>query len=188
VIELDIKIDIRRAQQFYTNLRRNAVKKAAARAINDTLITLRAEGAREIKREHPALSIGLIKNNMVMKRAYYLNLRGSVSTQGRPLSALMFSPSGGIRGKRTTSPVKARFGKNRTVLTYQGRKAFRVKAYANEVFVRTFAKGRRIRKLRGPSLPGVFRARSERFLQIARERWAQTFASRMRYEISQAGR
>jgi hypothetical protein len=188
VINLDISVDIRQAERFYSNLRKGGVKRAAARAINDTVVTLRAEGAREIKKEHPALSIGTIKSKMTVKRAHYLNLRGMVATQGRPLSALMFSPSGGIRGKHSTSPVKARFGRNRSVLMYQGRKAFRVKAYGDEVFVRTFAKSRRIRKLRGPSLPGVFRARTPRFLQIARQRWAQTFASRMRFEIAQAKR
>lgn len=187
MIQLDIKADIRKAERFLTNLRKNAMKKAAARAINDTLVTLRAEGSREIKAKHPALKIGDIKRKILTKRAYYLNLRGSINTNGAPLSMLLFNPSGGTRTKRgRVTPLRARIGQTRSVIEYQGRKAFRIGAFKNEVFVRRSAKGRRVRSLRGPSMPGVFRAQNDRMMVIATKRWGVAFQNRLRYEIEQS--
>lgn len=202
MIALDIRIDVKQAERFYSNLRRNAVKKAAARAINDTLITLRAEGARAIKKQHPALKIGDIKNAMVMHRAFQNYLRGSVDTTGKAQSLLLFRPGGGevsrrrlgprgqvsFAARRRFRPVTAVIGTKRSVITYQGRKAFRIAAYGNEVFVRKAGKGRGVRKIRGPSLPGVFRAQRALFQQIANTRWPINFKARMAYEIEQAKR
>lgn len=200
MIELNIKTDIRQAEGFYRNLRGNAVKKAAARAINDTLITLRAEGAREIKLKHPALKIGDIKKAMTIHRANQYSLRGSVDTKGTPQTLLLFAPAGGEgsrrrigpRGQvslvRTKSPITARIGTQRKVMEYRGRKAFRVLKYGNEIFVRRNATGRQIRRLRGPSLPGVFRAQRDRFQALINARWPVTFRGRMAYEIEQAKR
>lgn len=202
MIKLDIRSDVRQAERFYSNLRRDGVKSAAARAINDTLITLRAEGARMIKADHPALSIGAIKNAITMKRAHKFNLRGLVATQGRPQTLLLFNVRGGNRrisfrktgaagiynATRTAraTPVTAQIGKSRSAMQLHGRKAFRVPAFGNEVFVRRSGKGRQIRRLRGPSLPGVFRAKGSPMVDLARQRWRTTFASRMQYEIALA--
>lgn len=188
MIQIDVRTDIRQAERFYTNLRKHAVKMAAARAINDTLITLRAEGAREIKSEHPALKIGDIKARMTMKRAHKFNLRGMVATQGRPMSALLFRPTGGRKTKRGTTPIKIMFGRNRGVVDVAGRKGFRIARFGDEVFVRRFAKGRQVRRFRGPSMPGVFRAKGSFMKRLAEQRWQTTFNSRMRYEIELAKR
>ena len=188
MIQLDIRTDIRQAERFYSNLKRGAVRRAAARAINDVLRTLRAEGAREIKRAHPALKIGDIKSKMTMKRAHYLNLTGMVATQGAPLSALLFRPTGGQQRKRGRTPVSIMFGASRGVVSVDGRKGFRIPQYGDEIFVRRFAKGRQVRRFRGPSMPGVFRAQGPRMKSIAEQRWAVTFRSRMRFEIEQAKR
>lgn len=183
MIQLDVRADISRVQRFYSNLKKSAVPKAAARAINDTLTTIRAEGARAIKRQHPALRISDIKSKMTMKRAYYRNLRGMVATQGRPLSLLLFGARENRRG------VTARIGPGgRRVTVYQGRKAFIVDRYGGEVFVRRYPKGRQMRKFRGPSMPGVFRAQGGYMQRIAEQRWRTTFNSRMRYEIERAKR
>jgi hypothetical protein len=188
VIHLDVRADIREAERFYSNLRKNAVKKAAARAINDTLTTLRNEGTKMIKRDHPALKSGEIKRRMNRKLAHMYNLRGSVGTEGFPLSALLFRPQGGRGARKRVPPVSLHIGKNRFVVDYHGRKAFRVKAFGNEVFVRRFGKGRRLMTWRGPSMPGVFRAKGNEMLALARARWQKTFASRMQYEIALAKR
>lgn len=188
MIQLDIRTDISQAQRFYSTLRKNAVKKAAARAINDTLITLRAEGARFIKQDHPALKIGDIKNNMTIKRAHQFNLRGMVATRGAPLSALLFRPTGGRRTKRGVTPTSIMFGQRRGVVSIDGRKGFRIPRFGNEVFVRRNATGRQVRRFRGPSMPGVFRAKGQFMKSLAEQRWQKTFASRMRYEIELAKR
>lgn len=198
MINISVRADVRQAQRFLTQLRKDGVKAAAARAINDTLITLRAEGARMIKSDHPALKIGDIKANIRMKRAFKYNLRGSVSTSGRPQTLLLFAVRGGeghrrskgVRGQvlivRTLKPITAQIGRNRSVMQLQGRKAFRVLAYGNEIFVRRHATGRQIRRLRGPSLPGVFRAKGNPMQDLAQQRWKQAFASRLKYEIALA--
>ena len=203
MINLDIRVDIKQAQRFYSNLRKNAVPMAAARAINDTIITLRSEGARMIKRDHPALKIGDIKARMNVKRAFKYNLSGSVGTEGSPLSALLFKPTGGGRQFKFRStgtagiynaqavrsrPVTIMFGPKRGVVSVDGRKGFRIARFGNEVFVRRFGKGRQVRRFRGPSMPGVFMAKGSEMLALARARWQKTFASRMQYEIELAKR
>lgn len=181
MIKFDVKADVREAQSFLRNLKGRAIPRAAARAINDVLITLRAEGAREIKADHPAMKIGDIKKNVAMYRATPTKLDGSLETIGRPLSLLLFGATQGKRG------VSARIGKARKQLVlYHGRRGFTVAKYGGEVFVRRAAKGRALRRFRGPSMPGVFRAQSPFFLRRAAERWAQTFPSRLQYEIELA--
>jgi len=202
VIRLDIRADIKEAQRYCSNLQKNAVRKAGARAINDVIITVRAEGAREIKKAHPALAIGAIKNAMLMRKANRLTLVGSVDTEGRPQTLLLFKPSGGdrpVRFRKTRTagiynatraavarPLTAMIGTKRSVMQYKGRKAFRIAKYGNEIFVRRNGSGRQVRRLRGPSLPGVFRAQYARFQAIAQQRWAAAFRSRMQYEIELA--
>lgn len=188
MIHIDIRADVKRAQRYLTNLRKDAVPKAAARAINDTLITVRAEGARMIKADHPALKIGDIKARMTMKRAFKYNLRGMVATQGYPLSALLFRPTGGRKLKRGTTPVSLMFGKKRGVVSIDGRKGFRIGKFGNEVFVRKLAKGRQVRRFRGPSMPGVFRAQGPSMQRLAQQKWSRAFASRLQYEIALAKR
>jgi hypothetical protein len=186
MITLDVRLDVKDAEQYLSRLERNAARRAAARAINDTLTTLRAEGARLIKASHPALRIGDIKANMIMKRAGYSELRGLLSTTGKPLSALLFKVRGGQRKSKGLVPVTAQFGIQRTVLGIGTRAAFRIAKFGDEVFVRRSDNSRRVRRLRGPSLPGVFRAQTVKFQQLARERWAITFPNRLRYEIEAA--
>lgn len=198
-MRLDIRADIRDAQRFL-KVTKGGVRRAASRAINDSLITVRAEGAREIKAKHPALKIGEIKRKMLWQRATARTLTGWVETTGTPLPLEMFSLGGGagtrrrlgVRGQvsltRTNRPLTARMGTKRAQVQYNGRKGFRVLMYGNEVFVRQHPKGRQIRRFRGPSLPGVFRASSPRFKAIAQRRWAAAFPSRMQFEISRAKR
>lgn len=187
MITVDIKADVKRVEKFFSNLGKNAVKRAASRAINDALITVRADGAREIKKVHSALTIGAIKGNMVIYRATPGNLQGKVETKGRPLSLKLFKPLGGKTNRRGyRAPVTAIMGTTRAVVSYHGRKGFRVAAFGDEIFVRTNATGKRIRRYRGPSLPGVFRAQATKFKQIAMKRWAIRFPAQMRFEIERA--
>lgn len=187
MINLDIRVDINNAQRKLGYLRKG-IPRAAARAINDTVVTLRTEGARMIKRDHPALKIGDIKRRMNVKRAFWQNLRGSVGTDGYPMSALLFRPTGGIQRKRGKTPVSIMFGKARGVVSVDSRKGFRIAKFGNEVFVRRGPKGRQVRRFRGPSMPGVFRAKGPEMVALARARWQKTFNSRLQYEIALANR
>ena len=181
-MRLDIRADIKDAQRFL-RVTQKGVARAASRAINDSLVTVRAEGARAIKAQHPAMRIGDIKANMAIDRVHPSNLEGQVRTKGRPLSLLLF------QARQTKRGVTARIGAGkRQLVNYHGRKGFKVKKYGDEVFVRAYPKGRQIRRFRGPSMPGVFRAQGKRFKEIAQRRWAVTFPNRMKYEIEKAKR
>jgi hypothetical protein len=187
MISLDVRADLRQAEQML-DVTPAAVRRAAARAINDVLITLRADGAREIQKAHPALRIGDIKRALGYDSATAGDLRGNLFTTGRPLSMLLYQVRGGRHLKSGgTTPLMARLGAGpATTLSYHGRLAFRIAAYGNEVFVRRDAHGRGVRRLRGPSMPGVFRAQSERFKTLALARWKTTFPNRLQYEIERA--
>lgn len=198
MIGIDVRADIRQAEKFLRDLSRGAIRRAASRAINDALVTVRMQGAAAIKAKHPALKVGIIKENISTERSTPRTLTGQVYTKGRPLSVTLFDVRGGVghrvrrgpRGQtiltRTNRPLTARLGTTRAQVQVGNRKGFRVLQYGNEVFVRRNPKGRQLRRFRGPSMPGVFRARAGEFEQIARSRFAVTFPSRLQYEIAKA--
>lgn len=181
-MRLDVRSDLKEVEALFRELG-PGVQRAAARALNDTIRTVRAEGARAIKREHRGMKIGDIKRAMVMKQAFPKRLQASVDVEGKPLSFTLFRPHQLKRGG-----VKVTLGKQRITLKYKGRKTFRIAKYGNEVFARRFATGRQVRRLRGPSLPGVFRAREEEFGRIAREKLPKAFRSRLQFEIDKAAK
>lgn len=183
MIQIDVRAQIKEAQQFLKRVEKQAYRKATARALNDTVRTLRAEGAREIKKSHPALRIGDIKRAMVESKAHQYKLTASVKTTGRPLSLKLFNLKQLKRGT-----ITAKIGRRQRPVMHRGRKGFIVAKYGNEAFVRRFPTGRQIRRFRGPSLPGVFRAQTSKFKRIAGERFPKAFYSRMQYEIERAKR
>lgn len=179
-LEIIVEADIAVARRYITELDQRAINRAAARALNDVTRTIRAQGAKYIKAEHPALKIGAIKAAMKVEKADRFDLTARVSTSGEPMSVLLFGAT--LNKKRG---VSARIGKARKrLIDYHGRRAFVIHAYGGEVFVRREDKGRRVRRFRGPSMPGVFRARRPAFDKLIRERWPKAFASRLDYEIS----
>lgn len=184
-MQISIRTEFKQALRFYRELGKKAVARGASRAMNDTVVTVRAEGAREINKRHPQLKIGMIKREMRVKKANQYNLRASVEVEGKPTSLLLW----GARGvKKHGGGVTARIGGKRQMAFYRGRKAFIVPKYGGEVFVRRHDKGRQIRRFRGPSLPGVFRAQELKFKRIANKRFQRAFKSRMDYEIARAAR
>lgn len=181
-IRLNVKADLKEVRKLFRELG-PGVDRAASRALNDTITTVRAEGAREIKAKHKALRIGDIKREMKLGRATRRLLKASTTTAGRPLPLGMFKPSAKKR-----AGVTAVIGTQRVLMGQQGRRAFVIAKFGSEYFVRRFARGRAVKRIRGPSLPGVFRASIDRFRAIAQARWVKTFPNRLRYEIEKAER
>lgn len=179
-VGLNVRTNVRQVQKLFRELGAG-VDRAAARALNDTITTVRAEGAREIKRKHKALRIGDIKREMKLGRATRLLLSASASTKGKPLPLGLFRPS-----SKRKAGVTAVIGSKRVLMGQAGRRAFVIPAYGNEHFVRKAAKGRGVKRIRGPSLPGVFRASIDKFQRIAQAKWAKAFQSRMKFEIAKA--
>jgi hypothetical protein len=183
VIHIDIRADVRRAQRFVDEIGERGVRKAASKAINDTLKTLRKEGAIAIRQAHPALKAGDIKREMEMSESTPATLRGYVRVTGRPFSIKLF------KATQTKKGVSAKVGKGRqSLIIHHGRRAFFVQAYGDEVFVRKFGQGRQIKRFRGPSMPGIFRARTKELRKIATVRFPKAFASRIQWEIELAKR
>lgn len=181
-MRINVKADIREATRFVKEIDQKGIDRATARAMNDTTTTMRAEGAREIKKAHPALKIGDIKNNLSLVKAFPQRLRASVDTTGKPLSLLLYN------ARRARGVVTAKMGQRQRPVVYRGRRAFIVDSLGGEVFVRKHGKGREIRKFRGPSLPGVFRAQGAKFKAMAAKRFPTAFAGRMTFEIERAKR
>jgi hypothetical protein len=181
-MRISVKSDFRQVKKMFKELG-PGVDRAAARALNDTITTVRKEGAQEIKRKHKALKIGDIKREMKVGKATPHRLNASAETRGKPLPLRNFSPSSKKRGG-----VTAVIGNKRVLMGSPGRRAFQIPKFGNEYFVRKSASGRRIKRIRGPSLPGVFRASVDKFSAIARHRWVKTFNSRLKFEIEKAMR
>ena len=184
-LRASITADIKQAQVYFKEIGDMGIRRAAARALNDAFVTVRAEGARMIKAEHPALKIGDIKSQMIVTKAHPNagGLSASVETTGKPLSLKLFNVKQLKSGR-----VTAKMGKTQRPVQHRGQGAFIVDKFGGEVFVRRHIKGRQIRRFRGPSLPGVFRAQAERFLKLAVQRFQVTFKSRLTFEIEKARR
>jgi len=178
-VKLDIKTDLKEAQRYLRELG-PGVDRAAARAINDVLTTLGMKGRQAMKKENRALKIGDIKANMKTTKANRLHLGGSIEVSGKPLSLLLFKP------KQFKLGTKAIMGNVNTLLGSEGRRVFHIPDFGGEYFIRKAAGGRSVRRFRGVSLPGAFRAREDEFMLIARTRWETTFPNRLTYEIEKA--
>ena len=182
MILVDVEVDVKEVRRLWSELGKG-VDRAAARALNDTMTTVISQGARSIKSRHSALKIGDIKRRMVRFRAHANRLTTVVSVTGKPLSLSLFRPS-----DKRKAGVTAVIGTRRVLMGVAGRRAFRIPAYGNEYFVRRNVKGRAVKRVRGPSLPGAFRAASKDFERIAIDRWNVAFPSRVRFEIDKAQR
>lgn len=179
-VSIDIRTDLRQVRRLFKELG-PGVNRAAARALNDTITTVKAKGAREIKKKHSALVIGAIKKEMAVGRANPRKLTSSVATEGKPLPLELFKPS-----SKKRAGVTAVIGTNRVLMGSTGRRAFVIPAYGNGYFVRKSDSGRGVKRIRGPSLPGVFRGSTDRFKRIAQERWDIALPNRLKYEIAKA--
>jgi len=179
MISVSVQADLREARKMFRELG-PGVDRAASRALNDAMTTVIAKGAREMKKTLPGLNVSTIKSHIKRQRATFRRLSTDIWTSGFPLSGHLFKPAATRKG------ITVKLGKRRTLARVGSRKAFQVAKFGTKVFVRRSSTDRRIRLFRGPSLPGVFRARTAEFQRIARERWAVTFPSRLRFEIEKA--
>lgn len=130
MIHLDVRADIRGAQVFLRDLSQQGTKRATARALNRTAITVRAEAARLLKKKRD-LPIGQIKGAMRIRRATTRFLQSSVVVSGKPISIRHFAR----HGKRGVT-VRIEQGGKRTQLRRFGNKAFINPKWRPGVFVR----------------------------------------------------
>lgn len=174
-----MRADIRSAQIFLRELGgagANGTKRAAARALNRTGITVRAEAARLIQQKR-ALRIGEIKKALSLKRATVNNLVATVTATGASISIRHFARHG-VRGVT----VRIEKGGKRTRLMRYGNKAFINPVWRPGVFVRTTKK--RLPIEAWPRVPGIPRVFVQRAIIDAMKRVVATvFPPRIRHEL-----
>lgn len=127
MIEIDVRVDVRKAQVFLRATQQGA-RLATARAINRTLTSVRAEAARMLQ-EKRNLPISQIKKQMRVVRATAQKPEGAVVVSGKPISIRHFSRLRMERmGGKTTgiSGISAKILKagRATLLRRHGNKAF----------------------------------------------------------------
>lgn len=148
MIQIDVRADIRKAQIFLRHMGTDqGTKRATARALNRTAVTVRAEAARMLQ-EKRALSIAEIKRALSLTRATSRSLVAAVTASGRPISIRHFA-SAGSRGVT----VRIEKGAKRTRLTRYGNKAFINAPWRPGVFVRKGKK--RLPIVAWPPVPGL---------------------------------
>lgn len=127
MIELDVRVDIKKAQLFLRATEQGA-KRATARALNRTAVTVRAEAARMLQ-EKRALNIGTIKKAMRINRATTQRLEAAVVVSGKPISIRHFSR---IRLARTNGKVTGVSGISARIL--QGAPLKLLQRHGNKAF------------------------------------------------------
>jgi len=167
--------------------------KAASRALNRTMTTVRAESARALRREYPGLLTRAIRRRMRIERATAAMLRAAVTFSGRRI---------GWFGNWTIATKRTRYG---TGIRVPNRLPWRLETTAgvevtradlDRAFVARGGLWRRDGKAQypigfivAPSLARtlVERAIDSRMTALARQRFAVVFAQEARFRLSQRG-
>lgn len=182
MIRIDVQADLREVEKMFRGLG-PGVDRAAARALNKTAITVRAQAARDIQQKRN-LKIGTIKQSLKIRRARHNRLSVEIEATGKAIAIRHF----GARqsGKGVTVKI-LRKGK-RTVLRKFGNKAFISKkaSMGGNVFVRTTAK--RLPIVKWPGVPGiasVFEQKQieQRMRREARKIWPKRLRQELNFEI-----
>ncbi len=140
---MQVKVDFKALKRLERKLRSQYPKvyePAMSSALNKTLTTIRAEGARMIKSEMGAIRVSQIKRDMKKMNARRYRLRAILEARGSPLYLKEFSPSLRKKGISHRAWNKRRLIKG----------AF--KATGDHVYIRQTKKRLPIKKLWGPGI------------------------------------
>lgn len=89
MIRLDVRADVKQVQLFLVATQQG-VKRATARALNRTMVTVKADAARRLQEERN-LTIGEIKKQMRTDNATVGRLFAKLTVSGKPISIRHFS-------------------------------------------------------------------------------------------------
>lgn len=190
------QIDIRQDSGYWAErlrlLKRERVQ-AAVRTVNKVLVTVRAEAARELKKEYPGMTIGRLKARLKMKRATSKDLHGALIFSGTRFSLYGNFGMRGHKGKFGVSfrglPWRLETIEGYPVTPEMLERAFRQRARGSgrpSVFARHTSRRESFDILLAP---GVARAFSERKIganlsRLARDRYAVVFPQEARFIVS----
>jgi hypothetical protein len=178
--------------QKWTDLTMKAVKAAAARALNRTATSTRAEISRTVRASIPSLKASAVKDTVTIIRAKggtdLLSQRAEIKVKDVPVPLAAY----GAKPKTVATPKGKRVGV--TVKVKDARKpvvgAFVATVGAGHVgvFKRRGPDRLPIKELYGPSVAQVVRSTSvmTAILRFTRETFAKNFRSELAYQRSKA--
>lgn len=178
-VTIDLRADLTQVQRALGGLRGQAPV-VIARAINRTLVPVRATAAREIARDM-RLRVGTARGAMALQRATPARPTGAVAASGKRIPLIEF------RARQTQPGVSYDLGRGRQV--------------AAGSFIPTFNTGRRgvfrrrgrarlpIAELHGPSIPRVFVQDkiAAAMRAVAGARWPREAEQQLRFLLSRLG-
>jgi Prophage minor tail protein Z (GPZ) len=182
-----IRADLRHVELALAGIR-NGVPRVAARAINRTLTTVRAEAARTIATDI-GIPVTAVRKSLALTKANFATLRGVITITGRriPLIELKASgpePSRG-RGRGVSYAIggeRRRVGSAFIAEMQSGhRGVFKRVGQSARRSAGAWSKNLPIVELRGPSIPHV--AGQRRILEALKTLGARTLGKNLQSEI-----
>lgn len=180
-MEFNVKGDVTKILTMLDETQRSIIPKAAARAINKTMITLAAQVARDIKKDIGGqLAINEIKAGLSIVKANPKQLYAVLYAKGRRIPIIKLDAS--ARQNQTGVSYKTSQGRQQIPHAFIAT----MKSGHKGVFKRKGRSRLSIQELHGPSLPKVFtnNAIQQAILRIAKERWAKVFTQEINFELS----
>lgn len=186
--EIDISHNIKEVQKELNKIQKTVVKRATARALNKTGITVRAEAARRVSKA-TGIKIGRVKSQLTISKANQGRLICILKPNKRQANLIEFVTPGkqrpGAFRKKAGVTAKA-WGKSKT---YPGTFIGRGKSSGKTlVFKRDSRKSRSgLSGVYGPSVIGQFMREIEGLNSFAIKRFKTVFDQQMKFELSKLG-
>jgi hypothetical protein len=183
-MKFSIKLDLAEIKQMERRVRKGAVPKAAARAINRVAESVRADVVRRM-RQHRGLKARTIREALTIRRAGATQLLAEVIASGLPIPLREYS----ARQTRKGVTVMVNPTRGRKLIVSKGNKAFTIGKFGKHVFVRQGSKRLPIKKLFGPSIPATFLRKQivEAMNEVAAREWPKRFAHELERELAKVG-
>lgn len=179
-MQFNVRADLKEVERWANTVQRERVPTAAARAINKTLTSVRAESTKRIRDER-ALKASVVRDALRIIKANKFRLFGAVEASGRPI------PLREYQARQTKKGVTVKVSPGgRKLVVNAGNAAFQLERYGQHVYARTGKTRLPIKKLYGPSIPATFL--KEKVVQamdrVAGDNWPKRFAEELKYELA----
>lgn len=187
-LHVDLRHDLNRLQGRLEQLPRERLQ-AAVRALNRTMVTVRAQAARDMGAAYPGLRIAAVKSRIKFTRATRTKAAAALTFSAKRFRLISFGVRQGAAGVRGRVPWGLETGDGLRLTQADLQQAFirtsRQYGVAN-VFRRVGRERYPITVVLAPSLASAFRELSigDRLAKLARERFAVVFAQEAAFRLS----
>lgn len=185
VIGVDVRMDVRGTRRYLSEVERRVVPQVTVRALNRVGTTVKAEAARAIREEAPALKIGRIKQRITIRRANPIGPEVVITARGAGMPLIEY------RARQVRGGVAVTIKRGRTVV----RHAFMatMKSGHQGVFMRRLqgeARARRlpVDELFSSTVADLFSNPKaiSRMLRVAGQRWPIEFERELAHALRSA--